>query len=269
MIEGKRGGSGRRPASRPCSPDRASPRCRDAPELADAKRAAPQAKASPASSREEVLALESPARYIVGALYPVLRPDEEQKLDEAAQAPAVTDVGEDEAEVAPQPAEPAPDIDIADIDEELVADTPFDRPGRPSSCGMSFVVASSEACLTLTVSGGRYEPFPLVIMGADRTAWHRIPVHAQLEVQLPADGSKAHRVENVVVEPLRLEEAFMPGPPSTVAVSRPATSSTGPRPAHSCPSVCCSRPPSPPTSRPGPCATTRTVTPTRCCGGAG
>lgn len=159
-----------------------------------------------ADDGEEVLALESPtARYIVGALYPVLRPDEEQRLDEAAQAPAGTDAGEDEAEVSPRPAEPAPDIDIADIDEELVADTPFDRPGRPSSCGMSFVVASSEACLTLTVSGGRYEPFPLVVMGADRTAWHRIPVHAQLEVLLPADESKVHRVENVVVEPLRLE----------------------------------------------------------------
>lgn len=154
---------------------------------------------------EEVLAVESPtARYIVGALYPVLRGDEERDLDEE-QTPGVTDAGEDLAEVSPRPAEPGPAIDIADIGEDLVADTPFDRPGRPSSCGMSFVVTSSETRLTLTVSGGRYEPFPLVVMGADRIAWHRVPVHAQLEVQLPADGSKIHKVERIVVEAMRLE----------------------------------------------------------------
>ena len=78
----------------------------------------------------------------------------------------------------------------------------WDRPGRPSSFGLSFVIAEETATLTLHVDGARYEPFPFMYMGAPRTGWHRVPVHT--EVTVPLRGDRA-QVKPVVVEPLHLE----------------------------------------------------------------
>ena len=161
----------------------------------------------------EILVEPPTARYIVGALYPVLRPEEERDLD-AEQAPTVPtagDAGDDAAEVAPRPAEPAPDDAGADAgadagdDEAVMEDVPWDRPGRPSSFGLSFVVAEETATLTLHVDGARYEPFPFSFMGAPRNGWHRVPVHAEVTVPLCGDGAQVTSREPVVVQPLHLE----------------------------------------------------------------
>lgn len=153
----------------------------------------------------EVLVEPPTARYIVGALYPVLRPDEERDLD-AEQAPLTEDeLGEDAVDAAQsRPAQPAADnanVD-ASADEAALEDVPRDRPGRPSSFGLSFVVAEETGTLTLHVDGARYEPFPFSSEGQPRTGWHRVAVHA--EVTVPLDGDRAH-VKTVVVEPLDLE----------------------------------------------------------------
>ena len=158
---------------------------------------------------EEVLITSPTSRYIVGALYPVLRVDEERELD-AEQAPTPPDrdeAGDDAAAAAPRPAESVEDDLTTDSaeDEAAMEDVPRDRPGRPSSVGLSFVVTDAAARLTLRVSGARYGPFPYTFMGAPRTGWHRIPIEETVTVALPINGSAAHLRESVIAEPLHLE----------------------------------------------------------------
>lgn len=159
-----------------------------------------------ADDGSEVLVEPPTARYIVGALYPVLGPDEERGLD-AEQAPTMGEAGDDAAEVAPRPAEPAPNDAGADAsaDEAALEDIPWDRPGRPSSFGLSFVVAEDMATLTLHVDGARYEPFPFSFMGAPRTGWHRVQVHTEVTVPLRGDDAQVRSRQPVVVEPLHLQ----------------------------------------------------------------
>jgi hypothetical protein len=82
---------------------------------------------------------------------------------------------------------------------------PFDRAGRPSSFGMSFVVADTTDELTLTVTGARYEPFEFTYLGPPRTGWHRVPVREQVQVPLSEDASVVRATRPVPVPPLRLE----------------------------------------------------------------
>lgn len=162
-----------------------------------------------AEDGSEILVEPPTARYIVGALYPVLRPDEERDLDteQAPTPPTADDAGEDAAEVAPRPAEPAPDDAGAGAgdDDAVMEDVAWDRPGRPSSFGLSFVVSEETATLALQVDGARYEPFPFGFMGAPRTGWHHLPVHAEVTVPLRGKGAEVKFRERVVVEPLHLE----------------------------------------------------------------
>jgi hypothetical protein len=157
----------------------------------------------------EILVGSPTARYIVGALYPVLRLEEERELDteQAPSVPTAEDAGDDADEVAPQPAMPAPDEAGTDAGDDQAAmdDVPRDRPGRPSSFGLSFVVAEATATLTLHVDGARYAPFPFTFMGMPRTGWHRLPVHAEVTVPLGGDGAQVSFRESVTVEPLQLE----------------------------------------------------------------
>jgi hypothetical protein len=163
-----------------------------------------------ASDGREVLVVEPPtARYIVGALYPILRADEERQLDDEQTATGtdVIDAIEDAADIGPRAPDPtvteaAPDTDD---DTAIIAALQYDRPGRPSSFGMSFVVNSATTMLTLRVTGARYEPFPITVMRAPKTAWHRLPITREVTVTLPADGSAHRASEAVVEEPLRLE----------------------------------------------------------------
>ncbi|BBZ45447.1 hypothetical protein MPRM_27280 [Mycobacterium parmense] len=157
----------------------------------------------------EILVGPPTAQYIVGALYPVLRLEEERDLDaeQAPSMPTVEETGDDAADVAPRPATPTPEGagGDADDDEAVLEDVPWDRPGRPSSFGLSFVVAEETATLMLRVDGARYEPFPFSFMGSSRTGWHRIPVHAEVTVPLGGDGAHVSSHESVIIEPLRLE----------------------------------------------------------------
>jgi hypothetical protein len=162
-----------------------------------------------ADDGEEVLITSPTSRYIVGALYPVLRDDEERELDaeQSPMLPTRDDAGDDAMDVAPRPAEPLSDEQASDSaeDDAAMEDMPRDRPGRPSSFGVSFVVADAATSLTLRVTGARYEPFPYTFMGVPRTAWHRIPVEMTTPVTLAADGAQAQVREPVVIEPLHVE----------------------------------------------------------------
>ncbi|MEV3938612.1 helicase-related protein [Glycomyces sp. NPDC049804] len=153
----------------------------------------------------EVLREPPTARYIVGALYPVLRSDEEHDLDDeqGPKQPNADDAGDDAAEVAPRPAKSA--SDAADDEEAVIEDLPRDRPGRPASFGFSFVVAEKTSTLELYVDGARYEPFPFSYKGTLSTGWHRVPVHAEVRVPLRGDGEQLRTWEPVVVGPLHLE----------------------------------------------------------------
>ncbi len=156
-----------------------------------------------ADDGEEVLAADTPAsRYIVGALYPVLlRAEEERELDDQ-QAAAADDVdAEDAAEVAARPPEKA---DLGEVEADD-ADVPTDRPGRPSSFGVSFVLTDPAATLRLHVSGGRYEQFPYLVTGEARTGWHRIPVEENVDIPLPADPGARQATAEARCGPLKLE----------------------------------------------------------------
>lgn len=162
-----------------------------------------------AADGEEVLLAFPTSQYIVGALYPALRPDEEHVLD-AEQAPTLPtreDAGDDIADMAPGPAEPLADDSASDSTEDNAAteDGPEDRPGRPSSFGMSFVLRDDTRSLMLRVTGARYEPFPYTFKGAQRTGWHRRPLDSRVAVALGAEGARARVHEAVVFEPLHLE----------------------------------------------------------------
>lgn len=157
-----------------------------------------------ADDGEEVLVTSPTSRYIVGALYPVLRVDEERELD-AEQAPTLPDgVGDD---VTARPAEPVrngADAESAENDA-AIEDISRDRPGRPSSFGLSFVVADVTAALTLRLTGARYEPFPYTFMGSPRTGWHRVPVEERVTIRLPASDELTRVREPIDTGPLRLE----------------------------------------------------------------
>ncbi len=156
-----------------------------------------------ADDGEEVLTADTPtSRYIVGALYPVLlRAEDERELDEQ-QAAATGDVDPDDAvEVAPRPPEKA-DLGEVKADDDNV---PTDRPGRPSSFGVSFVLTDPGATLRLQVGGGRYEPFPYVINGEARTGWHRVPVEETLDVTLSVEPADRQARKEVRCGPLKLE----------------------------------------------------------------
>lgn len=162
-----------------------------------------------ADDGEEVLMTSPTSRYIVGALYPVLRANEERELDaeQAPRLPTRDDAGDDAADVAPRPAEPLSDGPATESTQYDTAmdDLPRDRPGRPSSFGVSFIVRAAAASLTLRVTGARYEPFPYTFMDAPRTGWHRVPVDTTVTVVLRADGAQHQSREPVVAEPLHLE----------------------------------------------------------------
>ena len=156
-----------------------------------------------ADDGEEVLTADTPtSRYIVGALYPVLlRAEEERELDEQQAATAGDVDPDDAAEVAPRPPEKA---DLGDV-EAGDDGVPSDRPGRPSSFGVSFVLTDPGATLRLQVSGGRYERFPYVTNGEARTGWHRIPVEETLEVPLSAEPAAKQARKEVRCGPLTFE----------------------------------------------------------------
>ena len=156
-----------------------------------------------AGDGEEVLASDTPtSRYIVGALYPVLmRAEEERELAEQQAATADEADPEDAPEVAPRP--PA-NANLGEV-EAADADVPADRPGRPSSFGVSFVTCDPAATLRLQVTGGRYEPFPYAVGGEARTGWHRIPVEEHLDIPLPADPGAPPVTAEVNCGPLTFE----------------------------------------------------------------
>jgi len=153
-----------------------------------------------ADDGEEVLTERPTARYIVGALYPVMHLDEERDPDEAQAPPATDEAGNDADEIAPRPGAPDAAADSADSDDDGPA-SPVDRPGRPSSFGISFVVADEVATLTLRVAGARYEPHEYLYRGSQRTGWHRVAVNEEVPLQLPADGVQ---VKEVIAKPLQL-----------------------------------------------------------------
>lgn len=167
----------------------------------------------------EVLLAEPPtSRYIVGALYPALRAAEERELDNA-QAPALPEPdevsAEDAADMAPKPPQ-APSAPDALTDSEAVEDSPddstgttsYDRPGRPSSFGFSFVLkhqAGTVVPVRLDVAGGRYEPFPVQVVTTPRTGWHHRPVHADATFDLPPDGAEVNEVRDLVCGTLNVQ----------------------------------------------------------------
>jgi Helicase conserved C-terminal domain len=156
-----------------------------------------------ADDGEEVLATDTPtSRYIVGALYPaLLRAEEERELD-AQQAAAADEADpEDAPEVAPRPPGRA-NLGEVESDDN---DVPADRPGRPSSFGVSFVITDPAATLRLQVTGGRYEPFPYTVGGQARTGWHRILVEEHLDIPLPADPGAKKMTDEVICGPLKVE----------------------------------------------------------------
>ena len=163
-----------------------------------------------ADDGEEVLAADTPtSRYIVGALYPAfLHAEEERQLD-AQQAAAADEADpEDAPEVAPRPPGKA---SLGEVETDDT-DVPTDRPGRPSSFGVSFVITDPAAALRLQVTGGRYEPFPYTIGGHARTGWRRIPVEEHLDIPLPADPGVKKMTAEVNCGPLKVEVGVVARP---------------------------------------------------------
>jgi len=163
-----------------------------------------------ADDGQEVLAADTPtSRYIVGALYPVLlRAEEERQLDEQ-QAPAAVEADpQDAPDAAPRPPEK---INLGEVEADDT-DVPADRPGRPSSFGVSFVITDPAATLRLQVTGGRYEQFPYAVAGEPRAGWHRIPVEEQLDIPLPPDPGAKHAKRQVACGPLQLELGMVARP---------------------------------------------------------
>lgn len=162
-----------------------------------------------AEDGEEVLVTSPTSRYIVGALYPMLGTDEERELDaeQAPMPPARDEANDDAPDVAPRPAEPVGDDAGRDSaeDDAAMEDIPRDRPGRPSSFGLSFVVNDTAITLTLRVAGARYEPFPYTFMGTPRTGWHRVPMEVSVPVRLDGGGEPVRMCDPIVADPLHLE----------------------------------------------------------------
>lgn len=143
------------------------------------------------AEQNEVIRFIPASRYGVGVLYPALSEDVEEALDNEL-------IKEDEAaaeETAPplEPvAEPPLAADLPLEPEEVVSEG---RTERPSTMAISFV-ARPGTTLSLEVSGGTYEPFPVSVGGMPQEWWERNPLPPTRRT-LELSGSGAREVHRV------------------------------------------------------------------------
>ncbi len=140
---------------------------------------------------QEVLPYRPISRYGVGVLYPNLYIHDEEEL-QAEQTPPVDEEFEgDEADTAKrnsassksklpdespkEPLEPSEEIAIP-------------RSPRPSAIGVSFVITEETPSIQLQLTGGRYEPYRVIVAGSSKQWWHRVDISHPITFEVPRSG---------------------------------------------------------------------------------
>ncbi|ABK53738.1 helicase domain protein [Acidothermus cellulolyticus 11B] len=166
-----------------------------------------------ADDGEEILLASPTSRYIIGVLYPMELDLSEEHILDAEQAPVRPDEADEDLDTDPGNSIPEPFATrggesghgMAE-DDVVLENLPRDRPGRPSSLGVSFVIRDTTPLLTLRVTGARYEPFPYTTAnGQPGTAWHRVPIDRTVPFSLQVEQPEFWGKTLIDVDPLNLE----------------------------------------------------------------
>lgn len=137
----------------------------------------------------------SPARiYGIGVLYPQLTQEQEDALTAEQAKPVVVEPASAEAPLADIP-EPSPAGGGEPEETVQVSEGGI----RPRSLAVSFHVPVTVHAASITVSGGRYEPMPIVVAGSPEQVWRRRPVSVHIEIDPTSSSSRTVEAQGLTL----------------------------------------------------------------------
>lgn len=150
-------------------------------------------------------------RYGIGVLFPTLTRRQEAQLDEAQADGGAVPTDDELAVAGPDLFEPDPEPDAgtesgggghADVTDADQADdaTAEDRPHRPRTMGVSFLVPGATTTVTVTVTGGRYIPREVPVTGHEPARlWRRQAVELTSTVDVIRSSHTIHTIGGMVL----------------------------------------------------------------------